>query len=489
MGTNEVDAALAAGPAEVGARVLALAEDQWFDRKGAAIAPKDLAVVLVAFANAEGGIVVVGASNGRVRGLAGARKKLNELRQASVNFTVPPVRVHVREVDCVDEDRAPDILLVVHVDVGERVHELTNGECYLRVGDSSHKLSYVQRQELDFDKGQAQYDGYTAAGVTLDDLDTGLVNNYRSRTGATASTEALLGARGLLDRAGGLTNGAYLLFGQHPQDLFPQAYVRVLRFLTRERGTGARLGLDDAADIRIEGPIPHVIQRARREIEKLLPHRRALSPTSGRFEPIPIIPTDAWLEGLVNAVVHRSYSLGGDHIRVEIYPDRLEIESPGRFPGLADPTHPLQISRFARNPRIARVCADLRIGQELGEGIKRIFEEMRAVGLSRADLPPDRRLGTPHPGRHRPPGPRPGPPTAARQPSYPRRAARRRHAAGNRRHQRPGRTEQTRHPTTAARPGRAQPHPLERQVPERPSRGLGTRRLTSEAGGQRRHRV
>ena len=290
MGTNEVDAALAAGPAEVGARVLALAEDQWFDRKGAAIAPKDLAVVLVAFANAEGGIVVVGASNGRVRGLAGARKKLNELRQASVNFTVPPVRVHVREVDCVDEDRAPDILLVVHVDVGERVHELTNGECYLRVGDSSHKLSYVQRQELDFDKGQAQYDGYTAAGVTLDDLDTGLVNNYRSRTGATASTEALLGARGLLDRAGGLTNGAYLLFGQHPQDLFPQAYVRVLRFLTRERGTGARLGLDDAADIRIEGPIPHVIQRARREIEKLLPHRRALSPTSGRFEPIPIIP-------------------------------------------------------------------------------------------------------------------------------------------------------------------------------------------------------
>lgn len=382
MGTNEVDAALAAGPAEVGARVLALAEDQWFDRKGAAIAPKDLAVVLVAFANAEGGIVVVGASNGRVRGLAGARKKLNELRQASVNFTVPPVRVHVREVDCVDEDRAPDILLVVHVDVGERVHELTNGECYLRVGDSSHKLSYVQRQELDFDKGQAQYDGYTAAGVTLDDLDTGLVNNYRSRTGATASTEALLGARGLLDRAGGLTNGAYLLFGQHPQDLFPQAYVRVLRFLTRERGTGARLGLDDAADIRIEGPIPHVIQRARREIEKLLPHRRALSPTSGRFEPIPIIPTDAWLEGLVNAVVHRSYSLGGDHIRVEIYPDRLEIESPGRFPGLADPTHPLQISRFARNPRIARVCADLRIGQELGEGIKRIFEEMRGVGLS-----------------------------------------------------------------------------------------------------------
>jgi ATP-dependent DNA helicase RecG len=50
--------------------------------------------------------------------------------------------------------------------------------------------------------------------------------------------------------------------------------------------------------------------------------------------------------------------------------------------GLADPTRPLEISRFARNPRIARVCADLRIGQELGEGIKGISEEMQRVGLA-----------------------------------------------------------------------------------------------------------
>nr|WP_269809981.1 ATP-binding protein [Kineosporia rhizophila] len=74
--------------------------------------------------------------------------------------------------------------------------------------------------------------------------------------------------------------------------------------------------------------------------------------------------------------------MGGDHVRVEIYPDRIEIESPGRFPGLANPSRPLEISRFARNPRVARVCADLRIGQEMGEGIKRIFDEMRRVGLT-----------------------------------------------------------------------------------------------------------
>jgi ATP-dependent DNA helicase RecG len=42
----------------------------------------------------------------------------------------------------------------------------------------------------------------------------------------------------------------------------------------------------------------------------------------------------------------------------------------------------LKVTRFARNPRVARVCADLNFGQELGEGIRRIFEEMRLAGLA-----------------------------------------------------------------------------------------------------------
>lgn len=74
--------------------------------------------------------------------------------------------------------------------------------------------------------------------------------------------------------------------------------------------------------------------------------------------------------------------MAGDHVRVEVFPNRLEISSPGRFPGLVDPAKPLDISRYARNPRLARVCSDLGIAQELGEGIRRIFSEMRARGLS-----------------------------------------------------------------------------------------------------------
>ena len=84
----------------------------------------------------------------------------------------------------------------------------------------------------------------------------------------------------------------------------------------------------------------------------------------------------------MNAVVHRSYSVAGDHIRVEIFDDRIEISSPGRFPGLVDLSDPADTTRFARNPRIARVCADLEFGQELGEGIRRMYDEMRLAGLN-----------------------------------------------------------------------------------------------------------
>ena len=87
------------------------------------------------------------------------------------------------------------------------------------------------------------------------------------------------------------------------------------------------------------------------------------------------------MEAVVNAVIHRSYSVSGDHVRIEVFDDRVEVESPGRFPGVAQGDDPLRVTRFARNPRIARVLSDLRYGQELGEGIRRMFEEMRLAGL------------------------------------------------------------------------------------------------------------
>jgi len=379
--TNRVDQILGLAVDEVGEALACVPEDQWFERKSIRVAAKDFAVALVALANAEGGIAVVGLHDGTVEGVRHHTGRVNDLRQAPLNHTQPPVRTHFEQVSCRNERGELDTVLVARVAPGEVVHELKNGDCYLRVGDESRKLGFAQRQELHYDRGSAPYDGQAVADCSIEDLDRSSLEAYRHAAGGSGSFTGLLKARSLLTATGAVTVAGYLLFAEHPQGSFPHAHVRILQFQDEHRGTGRRFNLDDARDQRIEGSIPTMIQRAAETIDAWVPRRRALA-ASGTFEGQPIVPRDAWLEGLVNAVIHRSYSAAGDHIRVEIYPDRIEIESPGRFPGLLDPRHPIEIGRYARNPRIARVGTDLRIGQELGEGIKRIFDEMRLRGLT-----------------------------------------------------------------------------------------------------------
>ncbi|HVX47542.1 MAG TPA: ATP-binding protein [Mycobacteriales bacterium] len=337
------------------------------------MAARSLAVPLVAMANAEGGYVIAGIHDGVPDGITASH--LNALRQAAHDFTTPVVRCAATELSTSDGR----VVLVLRIDPGERVHETSKGEVYLRVGDESRRLGYAQRRELEYDRGSAPFDG-TAVDADVADLDDGQVSAYQQSIGSQ-TPEGMLAARDLLTRDGGLTVAGWLLFAERPQLLFPSAVVRVLRYADTTRGTGAGMTLYEGGDIRCEGSIPEQIAKAAEVIEKWVPKVQALAP-SGRFEPRPIIPRNVWLEGLVNGVLHRSYSVAGDHVRVEIFPNRIEIENPGRFPGLADPAEPLSISRYARNPRIVRVCSDLGIARELGEGIKRIFSEMRTLGLT-----------------------------------------------------------------------------------------------------------
>lgn len=377
MGTVDVEKSLNRPPEEVGESLLALPEDQWLERKSARIAPRDLANTLIGFANADGGAVVVGLHNGKVEGGAAEVSRRNDQMQASIDFCVPPVRVRHRQVECVNQMGEADNLLVVEVESSEVVHANRKDEVFLRVGDENRRLSFTQRQELLYDKGQASYETRSTPGMKFDQLDSQLVEEYVRAIGAP-DAHRLLVARGLANEAE-LTIAGCLLFAALPQAYFPEAFLRVIRYRGRERGTGARQQLVE--DVKIEGPIPTQLLDARVEVQRLQPTRRALL-SSGKFGDVPLVPEDAWLEGIVNAAVHRSYSAAGDHIRVEIFDDRIEISSPGRFPGLVDLTDPLETTRFARNPRIARVCADLNFGQELGEGIRRMFEEMRQAGLN-----------------------------------------------------------------------------------------------------------
>lgn len=379
MGAKTADLALAADVEQRGVILLGLAEDQWFDRKGSRLGARQLGEVLVGFANADGGTIVIGLGNERVEGInAAGPASLSAWQQAAMDFTMPTVPSATRLVECVNHHGVQDRLLVIRIEASSVVHTTTDDTAYLRVGDETRKLRFDQRRELLADKGQVVYETTSLPDLGIADLDASLLDQYAQATGSS-DVRRLLVTRGLITAEGAVTTAAALLFAPTPQTWLPHADVRILRYHGRKRGSGSRQQLLD--DVRFDGPLPRQLDAARETVARLVPTRRALG-REGRFRNMPIIPTDAWLEGLVNAVVHRSYGYGGDHIRFEIFDDRIEVHSPGRFPGLSDPADAREVMRYARNPRIARVCAELGYGQELGEGIRRMFDEMRGAGLA-----------------------------------------------------------------------------------------------------------
>lgn len=99
--------ALASGPDSVGSLLLAAHEDQWFERKSVRIEPRRLAESLIAFANADGGVIVVGLSNGVVEGTRKNRHRA-ALMQAAIDFTQPVVAAKATLYACQNAHGASD---------------------------------------------------------------------------------------------------------------------------------------------------------------------------------------------------------------------------------------------------------------------------------------------------------------------------------------------------------------------------------------------
>ena len=363
-------------PEEATARLLAEPEGQWFDRKSARIGARELAETLVAMANAEGGVIVIGLSGGACEGVDERQASQNDWRQAGVNFTAPPVRYTAELLPCVNRQGEADHLFVIRLPPGRQAHSTLRDVAFLRVGDENRRLSFEQRIELHYDRSDATFESTPAKTSESQDLDSEAVAEYARKVGHP-DPQRLLQARELVAADGTLSVAGQLLFGTYPQWANPSGYVRVLKYAGTERLTGTAQNLVD--DVRCEGTLPRQIDAARAAVREAMPERKALG-KDGKFAWFELVPEEAWLEALVNAVIHRSYSIFGDHIRLTVFDDRIEVFNPGGFPGLALPADLTNVPRLARNPRIARVMAELSYGQELGEGLRRMVTVMEASG-------------------------------------------------------------------------------------------------------------
>ena len=134
-------------------------------------------------------------------------------------------------------------------------------------------------------------------------------------------------------------------------------------------------------DQRFETNIPTLIRQLETFMEAALRDYYFLDIKTGRFENMPEFPKDAWFEGIVNALCHRSYNRQGNCIYIKHFDDRLEISNSGPLPAQVTVEN-IKRERYSRNPQIARVLIEMGYVRELNEGVPRIYDAMRDSMLS-----------------------------------------------------------------------------------------------------------
>ena len=356
-------------------------EGQYFDRKSARIQPKDILRHLIAFANAEGGHLVIGIEDdGEVTGFSGPRAKpIEDFQSIPYQLKQTPISFSDKIIPVINSSGEEDCVLLISVNPSvDRVIISTNDETFLRQGDKSVPLSHEQRLQLTYDKGQRYFEDEIVEGATIDDIDSELIQSYKDKIGLPdISIEQVLKSRGLL-RDGKLTNAAILLFGSNPSAFLPQARLRVIKYSDTFAKTGQDFNV--VKEQTFDGAIPKIITESRDFVKNQLRDFQYLV-EDGRFQVMPEYPEFAWFEGIVNAVTHRNYSIRGQHITVTLFDDRLEIRSPGVLPNIVTIQNILN-ERFSRNPKIARILSEFGWVKEMNEGVKRIYSEMESFFLN-----------------------------------------------------------------------------------------------------------
>ena len=356
-------------------------ENKFFDRKSAKVKPSDIASWIPAFANAEGGTIIIGISDKtmKVEGINSCDdEKINLFLNLVKDYCRPMPAYKEEFLDVINYKGEKDRILLLHIFPSvDRVIYMTNDTVWLRIGDKTRELRGEDIKLLEYEKGSRHYEDEINEDAEIDDLDKELIEEYKSRIGAVGvDTAQILRGRGLMKRKNGkdyLTNAAILLFAENIAQFYPNCRVRFLRYMGTEEKVGTEMNV--VKDKSFEEPILKLIGRAKEFIKDQLREFNALDPNTGRFSVIPEYPEFAWLEGIVNAVAHREYGMEGKYIKVSMFDDRLEIDSPGRLPNIVTVDN-IRTTSFSRNPRIARVMTDFEHVRELNEGVKRIYSDM-----------------------------------------------------------------------------------------------------------------
>ena len=127
-----------------------------------------MAVPIIAFANADGGTIVIGVSDKtrKIEGVDQHTEKLNELLRIPSAFWNPSVPITSELLPCTDKDGNDNHILLMHIPASSELHANQTDEAFMRVGNKSRKLSFEERIQLMYDKGERYYEDTAVYGAT-----------------------------------------------------------------------------------------------------------------------------------------------------------------------------------------------------------------------------------------------------------------------------------------------------------------------------------
>ena len=358
-------------------------EDQTFDCKSIQIDPKALAVPIVAFANADGGIIAIGVSDKtrKIEGVDQHTEKLNELLRVPLDFCNPSVPITTDLVPCTDKDGNDNHILLMYIPASSELHANQADEAFMRVGDKSRKLSFEERIQLMYDKGERYYEDTAVYDAMVDDIDMAAVERYTELIGYTKSAKQYLHENNsfITTNAKGeeqVSVACILLFGKYPQKFFPRGRTRFIRYKGTEERVGTEMNV--IKDVTFEGTILDQVKATIAYLETQVEEHTFLG-EHGQFVTHRDYPKFVIQEMVVNACCHRAYNIKGTEIQIKMFDNRLVFESPGRLPGMVKPSN-IRHTHFSRNPKIAQFLKAYDFVKEFGEGVDRVCRELEANG-------------------------------------------------------------------------------------------------------------
>ena len=334
----------------------------------------DFADEIAAFANADGGVLLCGVTDdGEVQGMS--REQIVALDSLLVEISTDSIKPAVR-IRTYHRQLDGRPFMLVEVPEGDSQHESPGGS-YVRVGGTKRRMTSDERLRLAQRRGQARfhsYDEQTVPGTGFETLDDSLWRPLLSAEGAAEPQPALVKLALLANDDAGIlraTVAGVLLCTRNPEQWLPNAGITATRYLGSDRASGQI----DAQEI--AGPLNRQIGDA---VAFAVRNMRVAALKDPARVNLPQYSARALFEAIVNAVVHRDYSILGSRVRLSMFEDRLEVQSPGSLPNNLT-LESMEARQATRNEALTSVLARMPVGGIGGSDDRQYIMERRGDGV------------------------------------------------------------------------------------------------------------